>query len=113
MSDEASPIRQCPKPAREFRVNGKLLIDYPDIPKGLCGYSNDDDLCEWMAPVQWIKTVQRDKPQFRRKAKLYTPQLVRASLTKQPLTVKFINERFGVDLYKLADEYSDSLIRGG
>jgi len=92
------------KPAREFRVNGKLLLDYPGIPEGLGGYLNDNDRCEWMAGVEWIKTVDRDKAQFKKKAKLYTPQLVRASLQRQPQTVKFINERFGVDLYKLANK---------
>jgi hypothetical protein len=89
------------KPAREFRVNGKLLIDYPGIPKGLGGHLNNNDKCEWMAAVEWIKTVDRNKAHFKKRAKLYTPQLVRASLERQPQTVKFINERFGVDLYKL------------
>jgi hypothetical protein len=91
------------KPAREFRVGGKLLLDRPGIPKGLGNYCNDDDLCEWMAPVQWIKTVDRDKAHFKKKAKLYVPRLVRASLAKHPKTVAFINERFCVDLYKLAN----------
>jgi len=92
------------KPAREFGVNGKLLLDCSDIPEGLGGHLNDDDMCEWMAAVKWIKTVGRNMAHFKEKAKLYTPQLVRASLAKQPKTIKFINERFGVDLYELANE---------
>jgi len=99
-------VKARAKPAREFRVNGKLLIDYSGIPKGLGGHLNNDDKCEWMAAVEWIKVVDRNKAHFKKKAKLYTPQLVRASLERQLQTVRFINERFGVDLYKLADEGS-------
>jgi len=97
-------VTETAKPAREFRVNGKLLLDCPGIPEGLGGHGNDDDLCEWMAPVQWIKTVSREKAHFKKKVKLYVPRLVRASLANHPKTVDFINERFDVDLYKLANE---------
>lgn len=99
-------VTAAAKPAREFRVKGKLLLDYPDIPDGLAKHANDDDLCEWMAAVEWIKTVSEDKAHFKKKAKLFATQLVRASLANQPKTVAFINERFAVDLYKLADQDS-------
>jgi hypothetical protein len=92
------------KPAREFRVKDRLLIDYPGIPKELGRYLNDDDKCEWMAAVKWIKTVGRNQAHFKKNAKLFVPQLVRASLAKQHKTIAFINERFGVDLYKLANQ---------
>jgi hypothetical protein len=94
------------KPARDFRVKGRLLIDYPGIPEGLGGHLNDDDKCEWMAAVKWIKTVGRNKAHFKKKAKLYVPQLVRASLARQPKTIEFVNERFGLNLSKLANEGS-------
>jgi hypothetical protein len=57
-----------------------------------------------MAAVEWIKVVDRSEAHFKNRAKLYTPQLVRASLENQRQTANFINERFEVDLYKLADE---------
>lgn len=97
-------VKGTAKPAREFRVNGKLLLDCPGIPEKLGRHGNDDDLCEWMAPVQWIKTVSREKAHFKKKVKLYVPRLVRASLANHPKTVDFINERFDVDLYKLANK---------
>jgi len=91
------------KPAREFRSNGKLLIDQTDVPKGAREDLRNEDKCEWMAAVNWIASVPRASAHFKRNAKLFTPALVRASLAKQPLTVKFINERFGINLFKLAD----------
>jgi uncharacterized protein len=96
------------KPAREFRVNGRLLIDLKNIPEGILDKLGDDDECEWMATVKWIKTVPRYKAHFQKNAKLFVARGVRASLAKQQETVAFINERFGVDLFKLADEESDS-----
>ena len=55
--------RACPiRDARIFggKENGKLLLDgnlkaqYPDKNK------DNDDLCEWIVPVRWIKTFPRD-----------------------------------------------------
>lgn len=91
------------KPAREFRVNGKLLIDRPRMPENIAKNLHNDDKCEWMATVKWSETVPRSKAHFKKHAKLFAPQLVRASLAKQPKTVEFINERFGVNLFELAD----------
>jgi hypothetical protein len=77
-------VTERAKPAREFRVNGKLLIDYPGIPIGLGGHLKDNDKCAWMAAVEWIKTVDRNKAHFKKNANLFTPRQVRASLKKTP-----------------------------
>ena len=97
-------VTERAKPAREFRVKGKLLIDYPGMPEDIATDLRDDDKCEWMTAVEWIKSVPRSKAHFKKHAKLFAPQLVRASLAKQPKTVEFINERFGVKLFELANK---------
>jgi hypothetical protein len=56
-----------------------------------------------MAGVKWIKKVARQKAHFKRHIELFAPKAVRASLSNQPKTVAFINERFGGNLFKLAD----------
>ena len=91
-------------PAREFRVGSKLLIDCPNVSPNITKHLKNDEKCEWMVAVKWIKSVPRSGAHFKKNAKLFTPQGVRVSLAKQPKTVEFINERFGVDLFKLADE---------
>lgn len=65
--------------------------------------AGDDNKCEWMAGVKWIKNVSRRKAHFKRRIGLFAPKAVRVSLSNQPKTVAFINERFGENLFKLAD----------
>ena len=92
------------KPAREFRVGGRRLIDLPNMPRKIAKNLNNDDKCEWVAAVDWIKWVPRSKAHFERKVGLFVPRIVRASLAKHPETVNFIEKRFKVNLFKLADE---------
>ena len=93
-------------PARDFRVNGKLLINQidPGKPRNIAKHFDDDAKCEWMAPVEWIKWVSRSKAHFEKNSGLFASRTVRASLKNQPKTVQFIEDRFGVNLFKLADE---------
>jgi len=91
------------QPAREFHVDGKLLVDRRGLPSGIAEYLRDDEDCEWMAPVRWIKTVKRSNPHWKSNAGLFTSRLVRASLKNQPETIRFVDRSFKVDLFKLAD----------
>ena len=92
------------KPAREFRIGGKRLIDLPNMPRKIAENLSNDNMCEWMAAVDWIKWVPRRKAHFEKNAGLFVPRNVRASLTKHPKTVAFIEQQFKVNLSKLADE---------
>lgn len=96
-------VRSRAKPAREFRVSGKLLIDRPGMPEGIESNLGNDDKCEWMAAVEWIKWIPRSRAHFKKNAGLFVPRSVRASLAKHPRTVDFINSCFGLDLFKLAN----------
>ncbi len=91
-------------PARAFRVNGALLIDQKGLPPKIDEHLGDDDLCEWMAPVKWRKIVESSAAHWRSNAGLFAPRgLVRASLANQPETIRFVEERFKLDVFKLAD----------
>ena len=92
------------KPAREFRIGGKRLIDLPNMPRKITKNLNNDDKCEWMAAVDWIRWVPRRNAHFEKNGGLFVPRIVRASLAKHPKTVSFIEKRFKVNLFKLADE---------
>ena len=41
---------------------------------------------------------------FDKNSGLFVPRMVRASLRKQPKTLRFIEDRFGVNLFRLADD---------
>ena len=96
-------VRTKAQPAREFRVNGRLLIDHKGLPPGIADKLHDDEYCEWMVPVRWHKTVKRSAAFWKSKAGLFAARLVRASLKNQPETVRFVERCFKVDLFKLAD----------
>lgn len=93
------------KPAKEFRLlDGTLLIDKPGVAPKIKDNLDDLDNCEWMAPIKWEKFVSRRQAYFERKAGLFAPRSVRASLAQQPKTVKFIEKKFGIpDLFALTD----------
>lgn len=97
-------VRSRAKPARKFQVNGNLLVDYRHMPERIADNLRNDDKCEWMAAVQWINAVPRSRAHFKKNAGLFVPRSVRASLAKHARTIDFINSRFGVDLFKLANE---------
>ncbi len=91
------------KPYREYRHNGRPLhaleIVAPEMAQG------EDDLenCEYVMKVKWIASVPRTEAKWQPNAGLYTTQLVRASLDRQPTTIKFIEDEFKLDLKSLAD----------
>jgi hypothetical protein len=91
------------QPAREFRVNGRLLIDHEGLLPEIKKYLHDDEYCQWMVPVRWHKTVKRSAAFWKSKAGLFAARLVRASLKNQPETIRFVERCFKVDLFKLAD----------
>jgi hypothetical protein len=59
---------------------------------------DSNELCEYVATVHWIQTVDRSKAKWEPKAGLYTTTHVRASLDAQPKTVAFLESAFGVNL---------------
>ncbi len=96
-------VRGKAQPARDFRVNGKLLIDFKGLPPKIGEHLGNDDLCEWMTRIEWKTTVKRKAAHWRPKERLFTSRLVRASLENQPETVRFVERCFNIDLFKLAD----------
>ncbi|RLW65995.1 MAG: hypothetical protein B6D73_04245 [gamma proteobacterium symbiont of Stewartia floridana] len=94
-------ITQEAKPIQQVIVNNNYLLDLPLVCGGMAINSESDEKSEYVALVKWIKTLDRKEAKFKRKSGLYTPQKVKASLDNQPVTVKYIQNEFEVDLIKL------------
>ena len=88
-------------PARDFRCHGRPLR--PRMLKGpeLLHDAEDDDECEYLVAVKWIKQVPRDDARFRRRAGLFTPRRIVASLSRQLKTQEFLEQQFKVKFEKL------------
>ncbi len=90
-----------PVPARDFRYRGRPLR--PRMLKGpkLLHDAQDDDECEYLVAVKWIKHLPQEDARFRSKAGLFTTQLIVASLAGQPKTLEFLQQQFKVNFEKL------------
>lgn len=100
-----------PVPARLFLVStyatiksarGKPLVQV-SLKAKIKDNIDDELLCEWMAGVEWLKTTTRDKAHWKRRFGLYAPRGVTcSSLARQPKTIKYIEQVFGVRFEELA-----------
>jgi len=90
-----------PVPARDFRYQGRPLR--PRMLKGseLLHDAQDDDDCEYLVAVKWIKHVPQEDARFRRRAGLFAGRLIVASLSGQPKTLEFLQQQFRVNFERL------------
>ncbi len=86
------------KPISQVVINGKPLLGHDLVCKNMADNVKSLELCEYVAPVQWIKAVDRADAKMKRKSGIYTTTHVRASLDGQPDTISFLEEAFGVDV---------------
>jgi hypothetical protein len=86
------------KPIREIVISGKPLLSHNLRCPNMADNSNSNELCEYVATVKWIRTVDRSAAKWKAKAGIYTTQLIRASLDAQPETIAFLEEVFDVNL---------------
>ena len=57
--------------------------------------------CEYMCRVEWITAVERTKAFFLKRAGLYTPQLVKASMQNQSNTLRLLEDHFKISFKRL------------
>lgn len=94
-------VKARAKPVREVLINGQPLLSCSLGCDKMGENQESDDLSEYVALVEWVRSVQRSSAIFKRKAKLYTTTHVRASLDGQPETIEFLEKEFGVKMREL------------
>jgi hypothetical protein len=90
-----------PVPARDFRYRGHPLR--PRMLEGpkLLHDAQDDDNCEYLVAVKWIKNVPCEDARFRSKAGLFENPSIVASLSGQLKTLEFLEQQLKVNFEKL------------
>lgn len=83
---------------KDVEIKGKPILALPLKCRNMNDHCDDPERAEYVALVDWIKCVPRDKAKWRNHPKLFTTQLVRASLDNQPRTVRFIEEQFDISI---------------
>lgn len=82
-------------PARDFVVDidgyPKPIFETPHEAPGMANFADDDEKCEWMVGVDWIRTVRRDKAVWEKGmyANQNTVTKLRNSFTIERLTKAF------------------------
>lgn len=94
LSDRAKPIR-------EVTIKGKPLLSHNLYCQGMADNAESDELCEYVALVEWVKAVESDQAKWKIKAGIYTSTHVRASLDGQPKTIDFLEKEFDVNIREL------------
>jgi len=84
----------------DFKVKGvelrKLKLRVPNI------FDNyDNEKSEYPVKIDWIRTVDSNQAKWKRKAGLYTSQLIKASLQAQRTTREFLERGFDIDFKDL------------
>lgn len=88
-------------PSRDFRYHGRPLR--PRMLKGpeLLHDAEDDGECDYLVAIKWKKHVPLKDAKFRKRAGLFTPRLVVASLSKKPKTLQYLEQQFKVNFESL------------
>jgi hypothetical protein len=89
-------------PYLDFRYEGRLLQDFNLVAPKMWEHSDDPANSEFVVRIDWVASVPRTEAKWQSNAGLYTTQLVRASLERQPITVDFVEREFNVSLKALA-----------
>jgi len=86
---------------REVEINGQQLHSLPLLAENADHDSQDDDLCEYVCKVRWIKRVSAENAKWKSKAGLYTNPAIRASLEGKRKTIRFLENEFNVSISNL------------
>lgn len=96
-------IKERAKPIYEVVIDGRPLLSH-DLDCDQMGDNvRDPDRCEYVAAVEWIKSVDAADAKWSGGVQLYRAALVRASLEGQPVTLRFLEDQFKVNLNSLRE----------
>lgn len=84
-----------PVPIDQFYIDGKKLYDLPLKQPGI-KKNHDNDACEWVAKVEWIKTVSREDAFYYPKIFVSRNTVCKIDRNKHKETIDFLFEKFGL-----------------
>lgn len=100
-------IIQRAMPIRQVSIQNLPLTRHPLDCKNMSDNIDSDELCEYVALVQWHRAVEPKDAKWMAKSGIYTTPLVRASLEGQPDTLRFLEAEFGINLKSLRERRTE------
>jgi hypothetical protein len=80
---------------KNFKFDGKSLSNY-DLKIPNIFENSDNEKSEYLVKIDWIKAVDKQEAKWKSKDKLFSTQLIKASLKRQAKTVDFLQSEFGI-----------------
>jgi len=97
-------VEQSPVRVKDFRYRGKELKKLKLRQPNIYDNSEDADKSEYPVKISWEKTVLTDNAKWQAKAGLFTTRLVRASLSNQTKTIRYLESEFDIRFKDLIKE---------
>ena len=88
-------------PARDFRIGNKPLAKVKLKAHDICHDSDDLEKCEYVIKVKWLVAKKREDAIW--KHGLFTARQTRASLEKQPKTLRYVEKEWGKKFEDILD----------
>lgn len=87
--------------ARDFLIGNKPLAKVKLNARNICHDSDDRDKCEYVIKIKWLVAKKREDAIW--KNGLFTARQIRASLEKQPKTLRYIENEWGKKFEDILD----------
>ena len=97
-------VEHPPVRVKDFRYRGKELKKLKLRQPNIYDNSEDADKSEYLVKIGWKKTLPSDKAKWKAKVGLFTTRLVRASLSNQTKTIRFLESDFNIRFKELIKE---------
>lgn len=94
-------IKEPAQPINNVKINNQSLLTLNLTCKDMGENSNSKEDSEYVAVVEWVKTVPRHQAKWKKNSGIYTTTHVRASLDGQPKTIDFLDVEFGINIHNL------------
>lgn len=91
-------------PMKEFIVDGVPLSQHSLAQPGMLERMDDIELTDYVVRIKWVKTVDKEQAFFKPKSGLLTTQQIRATLSRNPTTISFLEESFNIRIEDLLSE---------
>lgn len=88
-------------PVSRFLFEGRPVAIQKLTQPGLLKRAADPVTTEYLVRIEWVASVAGRDAKFKPRSGLFTTPLIRASLARQPKTLQFVEEAFGISWNQL------------
>jgi hypothetical protein len=89
------------KMVNDIRINGHPLLSLKLNAERMYDNCESEERSEYVCEVKWLRKVKKENAYWKSYSGLYTTTHIRASLGNQKKTIRYLESKFGINLYNL------------